>query len=203
MMRFTCRAALMTALLSMAGCATHGLDRLAPEQSHDAERVEVYLNHLQGMTAQFSQQGPDTMRGAGSFTYIPGHLRLNYVMPHPMQLIAGDGHLVFDDPASGAVTRVSLRRNPLGLLLRYPVRFSGDVEVTDVHHEGAVLALSLAEADNPSQGLLTLDFIDQTGSLSLIGLQGVDARQHNFSVALSSVVDQATPDPSLFKLPAE
>lgn len=202
-MRLRFRVAVMLATLSMAGCATHGLDRLAPAQRQDAQRVEAYLNSLQGMTATFTQQGPDAMRGAGSFAYVPGHLRLDYTLPHTMRLVAGDGHLVFDDPASGAVTHISLRRNPLGLLLRTPVRFSGDIEVTDVHHDGSILALSLAEADNPSQGLLTLDFVDQGSRLYLVGLQGVDARQHNFSVALSAIVDKATPDASLFKLPAE
>ncbi|GBR54570.1 outer-membrane lipoprotein carrier protein [Neokomagataea thailandica NBRC 106555] len=190
-------------LLALTGCASHGLDRLTPQQRVDAERVETYLNALHGMTASFAQNGPESMRGSGSFAYVPGHLRLDYTLPHTMRLIAGDGRLILNDSASGSETRVSLKRNPLGLLLRYPLRFAGDIDVTDVRHEGSILSLSLAEADNPSQGLLTLDFVDNGQGLNLIGLQGVDARQHRFSVALTSVTDAAVPDPALFKFPQE
>ncbi|WP_215745576.1 outer membrane lipoprotein carrier protein LolA [Gluconobacter sp. P1C6_b] len=192
----------LLALLLLSGCATGGYGHLPAVEQNDVHRIEAYLNGLQGLQAAFLQQGPDAGESAGRFSYIPGHLRLDYVAPHPMELVAGDGHLVLDDRATGAVTHLSLRHNPLGLLLKYPIRFDGDVQVTDVRHGDGSLQISVAQADNPSQGLLTIQFSDVKGQLGLIGLQGVDARQHHFGVELSAVQQGVAITPSVFTPPA-
>ncbi|AQS90795.1 MULTISPECIES: LolA family protein [Gluconobacter] len=194
------RALLVLMLLS--GCATSGYDRLPKADQNDVHRIEAYLNGIQGLQAAFVQHGPDAGESGGRFSYIPGHLRLDYVVPHPMELVAGEGHLVLDDQGTGAVTHLSLRHNPLGLLLKHPIRFDGDIQVTDVRHGNGSLQISVAQADNPSQGLLTLQFSDVNGQLSLIGLQGVDARQHHFGVLLSDVKQGVVIVPSVFTPPA-
>lgn len=188
----------LLAFLLLSGCATGGYGHLPAAEQNDVHRIEAYLNGLQGLQASFLQRGPEAGESAGRFSYIPGHLRLDYVVPHPMELVAGDGHLVLDDQGTGAVTHLSLKRNPLGLLLKYPIRFDGGVQVTDVRHGDGSLQISVAQADNPSQGLLTIQFSDVNGQLSLIGLQGVDARQHHFGVELSGVRQGVTIAPSVF-----
>ena len=193
----------LLALLLLSGCATSGYGNLSQPQQGDVRRVQAYLNTLKGLKATFVQNGPDDGQSAGHFAYIPGHLRLDYVSPHPMQLVAGEGHLVLTDQGSGAVTQLSLKRNPLGLLLRYPVRFDEGVQVTDVRHGPDSVQVSVAQADNPSQGLLTLQFSDIAGRLELVGLQGVDARQHHFGVSLSEISENSSTDPDIFKFPSE
>ncbi|EHH68532.1 LolA family protein [Gluconobacter morbifer] len=190
------------ALLLLSGCATSGYDRMSAGQQQDVHRIETYLNGIGGMRAAFIQNGPDAGQSEGRFSYSPGHLRLDYVIPHPMELVAGKGHLVLDDAGSGAVTHLSLKRNPLGLLLHQPIRFdNGSIQVTDVRHGDGSLQISVAEADNPSQGLLTIQFSDMNGRLGLIGLEGVDARQHHFSVSLSDVQEGVRIDPTVFTPP--
>lgn len=192
----------LLALLLLSGCATVGYGHLPAAEQNDVHRIEAYLNDLQGLQASFLQRGPEAGESAGRFSYSPGHLRLDYVVPHPMELVAGAGHLVLDDQGTGAVTHLSLKHNPLGLLLKYPIRFDGDVQVTDVRHGDGSLQISVAQADNPSQGLLTIQFSDVNGQLGLIGLQGVDARQHHFGVELSGVRQGVAIAPSVFTPPA-
>ncbi|MFT8807040.1 LolA family protein [Gluconobacter sp.] len=192
----------LLALLLLSGCATGGYGHLPKSDQNDVKRIEAYLNGLRGLQAAFVQRGPDAGQSEGRFSYVPGHLRLDYIVPHPMELVAGEGHLVLDDQATGAVTHLSLRHNPLGLLLKYPIRFDGDVQVTDVRHGNGSLQISVAQADNPSQGLLTIQFSDVNGQLSLLGLQGVDARQHHFGVLLSDVRQGVMIVPSVFTPPA-
>lgn len=192
----------LLALLFLSGCATGGYGHLPKADQNDVRRIEAYLNGIRGLQAAFMQRGPEDGQSEGRFSYIPGHLRLDYIVPHPMELVAGDGHLVLDDQGTGAVTHLSLRHNPLGLLLKYPISFDGEVQVTDVRHGNGSLQISVAQADNPSQGLLTIQFSDVNGQLSLIGLQGVDARQHHFGVLLSDVRQGVMIVPSVFTPPA-
>lgn len=191
----------LLALLLLSGCATSGFGHLPAADQQDVRRIQSYLNGITGLQAAFTQNGPEEQGGAGRFSYVPGHLRLDYIMPHPMELVAGNGHLVLDDEGSGAVTHLSLKHNPLGLLLRYPIRFDGEIEVTDVRRGEGSIQVSVAQADNPSQGLLTLQFSDAAGQIALIGLQGVDARQHHFGVTLSDVRQGVSIDPGVFVAP--
>ena len=191
----------LLALLFLSGCATSGYGHLPADQQADVHRIETYMNGVTGMRASFNQIGPDEGHSSGRFVYMPGHLRLDYVTPHIMELVAGGGHLVLDDMDSGAVTHLSLKRNPLGLLLHHPIRFDRDIQVTDVRRGQGSLQISVAEANNPSQGLLTLQFSDMDGKLSLMGLQGVDARQNRFSVSLNSVEEGVAFTPTVFTPP--
>lgn len=171
----------------LSGCAVRGLDGLSPEQKSAAQRVEAYLNRPVMLQGNFTQVGPRDNGGAGRFTYQPGALALDYLSPHPMTLRASGAHLVLDDSQTGAVTRLSLSRNPLGLLLHVPVRFGGSIRVTDMRRVPGASQISLAEADNPSQGLLTLRFIDHDRTLVLSTLDGVDARGNHIVLSLSDV----------------
>lgn len=186
-MRRLC-AALVSAL-ALAGCATSGLSGLPPEQQATARHVEIYLDGVTGLQGRFLQTGPEegAMSG-GRFIFTPGQLRLAYDTPHVMHLVAGDGRIVMTDEVSGAVTRLSLARNPLGLFLRVPFHFNNGIQVTSVQETASVVQLSASQADNPSQGRLTLQFAkDGAGGLRLIGLDGVDARDHHVQLRFYDV----------------
>lgn len=172
------RAALLSGL-ALAACArTPGPPALSFQDQADIARVEVYLNGLTGLKLWFTQTWPDGGRGYGTLTYQPGYLRLDYDSPKGMSLTAGDGHLVLNNPQTGAVTRMGLSHTPLGLMLVYPVRLDGAVTVTSIRRGPRTLQLSLARSARLSDGLLTLRFSDVSGALSLAGLVLVDDRQH-------------------------
>ncbi|MCT6818972.1 MAG: outer membrane lipoprotein carrier protein LolA [Bombella apis] len=189
------------AVSGLTGCATSGYDHLVTNDRHDIHRVETYLNGLSSLQASFVQDGPAQQQGDGHFTYVPGRFEMLYEVPHAMRAVARDGRFVLRNADNGAVTHLSLKRNPLGLLLRHPVSFDRDVQVTNVSRGTESLQLSVAEADNPSQGLLTLQFSDVRGHLTLVGIQGVDARHHHFGLSLFDVQENQPVSESSFSLP--
>lgn len=192
------------AAFALSGCTMSGYAQLPAAQQADVKRVETYLDSLKSLQADFAQTGPvPGQQGDGTFVYVPGALRMDYEVPQARVLVARDGQLVLDDKRSGAVTHLSLTRNPLGFLLRTPLRFDDGVQVSDVRHGVDSLQISLTQAANPSQGLLTLQFSDVAGKLALAGLQGVDARDHRFGVSLFNLRANAPVSPSLFKFPGQ
>ncbi|WP_240386475.1 outer membrane lipoprotein carrier protein LolA [Asaia bogorensis] len=173
--------------MALAGCAVSGTDGLTAQQKAQVKRVEVCLNDPTPVEGSFIQHGPQQNGGAGHFRYAPGSLGLDYTVPHAMTLRASGAHLVLDDSQTGAVTRLNLSRNPLGLLLHVPVRFDGKIRVTDIQTAPGASQISLAQADNPSQGLLTLRFLDKDNRLQLSSLDGVDARGNRILIQLSDI----------------
>ncbi|GBQ91892.1 outer-membrane lipoprotein carrier protein [Gluconacetobacter johannae DSM 13595] len=162
---------------------------------HDVARIAHYLNTTRGLTAHMVQTWPDGGVGEGRLSYDPGHLRLDYDTPHPMKLVAAGGHLVFRDSLRQSVTRMTLSRQPLGLLLATPVQLGGAITVTSVQHGSNVVQVSLARTSNPSQGLLTLGFSDFAGQLTLVAIEILDERRNRTRLHLTDVrTGSAFPD---------
>lgn len=176
--------------LGVSGCATSGYAHLPSDQQEAVRRIEDYLNSIASLRADFAQEGPGQQQGDGQFTYNTRVLKMDYALPQGMTLVARNERLTLKDPSNGSVTKISLKRNPLGYLLRHPLRFNDGIQVTNVIHGSDSLQISLAEADSPSQGLLTMQFSDLHGRLSLIGLQGVDAHGHHFGLSLFNVKEE-------------
>ena len=164
------------ALALLAGCAATSGAALSPVDRADVARVQSALDALRGFRARFVQTAPDRSSSVGTVWYDPGRLRLDYAAPQRMVVVASGRHLVAHRASDDSTTRIALSGNPLGLLLHQPLRLSGAIEVTDIQRRPGVLQISLARAANPSQGLLTLIFADQTETLRLVGLEAVDAR---------------------------
>ncbi|MFT8719373.1 LolA family protein [Acetobacter sp.] len=185
MRRLTRRSVLLTGM-ALAACApTERASTLSSQDQADTARVEAYLNGLSTLKLWFTQTWPDGGRGYGTLLYTPGNLRLDYDNPKGMTLTAGDGHLVLNNPQTGAVTRMGLSHTPLGLMLIRPLRLSGDVTVTAVRRGPSALQVSLARTNRLSDGLLTLQFQDSGASLTLVGLVLVDDRQHTTTLEFS------------------
>ncbi len=187
--------------IGLSACATSGYNQLAIADQKDIHRVEVYLNGLVTLQAHFAQDGPAQQQGDGIFLYAPEKFEMVYDVPRSLHAVALNGKLVLRDSETGSVTHISLKRNPLGLLLRHPISFSKEVQVTNVARGAESLQVSLAEANNPSQGLLTLQFSDIGGKLSLVGMQGVDARRHHFGLSFFDVQENVPVPDGSFILP--
>ncbi|NHO32999.1 LolA family protein [Acetobacter fallax] len=187
MTRVLSRRAALLAGLALAACARSGTGLLSGEDQRDVARVEAYFNGLTSLRLLFEQAFIDGGHGSGVMSYAPGRFRLDYTVPRGMTLVAGDGHLVLTNPQNGAVTRMGLSHTPLGLLLARPVRLSGGVTVTSVKRGPGMLQMSLAKTDRMSDGLLTLQFGDAGGVLTLSGIVLVDDRQHVTTLRIEDV----------------
>ncbi|EUK17535.1 LolA family protein [Commensalibacter papalotli (ex Servin-Garciduenas et al. 2014)] len=164
-------------------------------------QVESYLNNPKGFEGQFTQTWPDGGKSTGRIVYEPGKLRLNYEYPAPMIVVAKDKRMVAKDFSNQSVTHIGLSRNPLGLMLKTPVHLSKPILVTNIQHKNGFLQISLASSDNPSQGLLTLLFIDQKGLLILKQMQAVDVRQRRSIMDLENIQEGIQVPASYFAYP--
>ncbi|MFT8898261.1 MAG: outer membrane lipoprotein carrier protein LolA [Acetobacter sp.] len=185
MMRLLSRRSALLSGLALAACSQTRTFPLTMQDQQDVARVEDYLNGLTSLQSWFVQTWPDGSRGSGTLNYTPGQLRLDYSNPKGMTLTAGDGHLVLDNPQTGAVTRMGLSHTPLGLLLARPIHMQGAVTVTAVRRGPATLQVSIAKTGRLSDGLLTLRFRDEGVKLVLSGLVIVDDRQHVITLDFS------------------
>ncbi|AQS84809.1 MAG: outer membrane lipoprotein carrier protein LolA [Acetobacter aceti] len=186
MMRLLSRRSALLSGLALAACSQTGTVPLTVQDQQDVTRVEDYLNGLTTLQSRFVQTWPDGSQGEGMLNYQPGQLRLDYSNPRGMTLTAGDGHLVLDNPQTGAVTRMGLSHTPLGLLLARPIHMQGAVTVTAVKRGPSTLQVSVARTDRLSDGLLTLRFRDEGEErLTLSGLVIVDDRQHMITLNFS------------------
>lgn len=165
------------ASMVLAACAG-GTDwsQFSTQDKADIARVEHYLNTAYGLKGQFIHIWPNKTESQGVISYEPGHLRLDYAPPHRRLAVAGNEKLVFYDYDNQARTEVGLASDPVGLLLDVPVKLGGPILVSSIQRRPQTLQISLARADNPSQGLLTLQFSDVNGRLSFNRIEGVDVR---------------------------
>ncbi|QNT79152.1 LolA family protein [Entomobacter blattae] len=163
-------------LLLVACAHTESDDQFSAAQQADITRVEQYFNARQGFKGQFVHFWPNNSQSSGMISYVPGHLRLDYLSPDAKIAVAGQEKLVVVDKKNDARTEMGLSHDPVGLLLAVPVKFSGPIEVTSLQHQGNQLQLSLTRRDNPSQGLLTLQMTQDKGQLVINRIESVDIR---------------------------
>ncbi len=159
----------------LSGCAAAPATMSAADQAA-VSRIQSALDSLHGLVARFVEVGADGATSAGLVRYDPGRLRLDYATPSPMVVVASGQRLVAHRQSDDSTTRIGLSGNPLGLLLRQPLRLAGAIRVTDLRRAPGLLQVSLARTSDPAQGLLTLVFSDQRDGLVLRGLEVVDGR---------------------------
>ncbi len=164
-------------------------------------RVETALNDPRGFEGQFTQIWPNGNQSEGRIVYVPGKLRLNYEVPSTMIVVAKGKKMVAKNFDDHSITHIGLARNPLGLMLNSPVHLSLPILVTTIQKGVNAFQISLASADNPSQGLLTLRFNDINGELTLIQMQAVDVRKQRTIMDISNVYKKVTIGDSYFNYP--
>ncbi len=158
------RALVVLAVLAAPAAAQPLAPPVAPpvaptERQAEIARVEAYLNTVVTLRGRFVQTASTGEHAEGSL-YIarPGKLRLDYRPPPPLQVVTDGGWLVFIDHQLSQVTRVSLSSSPVGILVRDPIRFSGDIAVVAVDADDRYLGVTVKRANDPDAGQVRLDF---------------------------------------------
>jgi outer membrane lipoprotein-sorting protein len=135
--------------------------KLSADDQNDVNRIEIYLNQLKSMGADFTQiddQG-GTMHGTIAIKR-PGKMRVTYAPPSKDFIVAdGDTVHIWDDGLK-AQTNVDEASSLAEFILRDPIKLGGDVIVTGLKRYPAKLELSLVQAGDPGAGQLTLIFED-------------------------------------------
>lgn len=170
---------------------------LSPADQGAIARLEAYLNGIHTLHARFLQVAPDNRTSQGeAWLQRPGEMRFQYDSPAPYLLVANGGRVVFQDKQLDQVSTIPLTSTPLGLLLRDPVRLSGDVTVTDLQRLPGQIQLTAVRSAKPEDGSLTLIFA--TDPLTLRSWRILDAQHQETRVSLFDVQLGGRFDPNLF-----
>jgi outer membrane lipoprotein-sorting protein len=168
----------------------------APDRAVLAQ-VEAYLNGLRTLRARFLQIGQNGASAQGTAWIVrPGRMRFDYDPPEPLLLVASGGQVMMFDRELRQPTTVPASTTPLGLLLRDPIRLSGDVTVTATERRGGFLHVTLHRTGAPAEGRLTLSFSEEP--MQLRQWTVVDAQARETRVTLYEIDTAVRPDLRIF-----
>jgi outer membrane lipoprotein-sorting protein len=168
----------------------------APDRAVLAQ-VEAYLNGLRTLRARFLQIGQNGASAQGTaWIARPGRMRFDYDPPEPLLLVASGGQVMMFDRELRQPTTVPASSTPLGLLLRDPIRLSGDVTVSATERRGGFLHVALHRTGAPAEGRLTLSFSEEP--MQLRQWTVVDAQGRETRVTLYEIDTAARPDLRIF-----
>lgn len=174
---------------SLLGATLLLLPEAARAQAIDRQvlaRVEAYLNGLTTLKARFLQVAQNGASAQGTaYIWRPGRMRFDYDPPEPLLLVASGGQIMMFDRELRQPTTVPASATPLGLLLRDPIRLSGDITVTATERRGGFLHVTLHRTSAPAEGRLTLTFEEQP--LQLRQWTVVDAQARETRVTLYEI----------------
>ena len=162
------------------------------------QRVEAYFNAMTTFRARFLQIAQNGATAEGlAMIWRPSRMRFEYDPPEPTLLVAADGQFFHYDRVLRSPTVVTVSSTPLGVLLRSPLRLSGDVTVTGVERAGGLLRLTVFRTAAPNEGRITLVLDENPMVLrqwAVLDAQGLTTR-----VTLSQIETGVRFDPFLFQ----
>jgi outer membrane lipoprotein-sorting protein len=159
--------------------------KLTAQDRSDIQRIELYLNELKSITADFMQIDDHGGIMHGSIVIKrPGKMRVTYTEPKG-DFIVADGDFVHIWNADlQSQTNVPENSSLANFILRDPIALSGDVTVSRFQRFPAKLELTLVETDDPAAGQLTLIFEDHP--LLLRQWRVIDPSGHTIGVNLEN-----------------
>jgi outer membrane lipoprotein-sorting protein len=165
----------------------------------ETQKYENYLNSVKTLSGQFTQVNSKGQKATGLIQISrPGKMRLTYNPPSPLLIVADGKWLITKDREADEVNYSSLDKTPAAFILRPHIRFSGDVEVTNIVPKGETTEISLIRKEEPDAGYITLVFNDNPIALrewSVIDPQGIETR-----VLLSQLQENVNLPAGLFKI---
>jgi outer membrane lipoprotein-sorting protein len=189
-------AGLITAAV-FSPAKSNAASSLSPADQALITQVQVYLNGLTALTANFLQVAADgSTRTGKAWLQRPGKMRFEYDAPDPQLLVAGFGLLVYHDPQLDQTTNIPLSATPLGILLANHVVLSGDVTVTNIERDPGETRITLIRTGKANEGSLTLVF--GTSPLELRQWIVTDAQAKQTRVSLYDIAPGGPFPDSLF-----
>ncbi len=161
------------------------------------QRVEAYFNAMTTFRARFLQIAQNGGAAEGTaMIWRPGRMRFEYDPPEPTLLIAGDGQFFHWDRELRQPTVVAVNSTPLGVLLRSPLRLSGEVTVSAMERAGGLLRVTVFRTAAAGEGRITL--ILEENPMQLRQWEVLDAQGRITRVTLTRIETGMRFDPFLF-----
>ena len=160
-------------------------------------RVEAYFNGLTTLRARFLQIAFNGASAEGTaWIWRPSRMRFEYDPPEPTLLVAADRQFFHWDKELKQATVVPLESTPLGVLLRTPLRLSGDVTVGGVDRAGGALRVTVFRTGHQAEGRIQL--VLEENPMELRQWVVVDAQNRPTRVTLNRIEKGLRFDPFLF-----
>lgn len=133
----------------------------SPQDTEDLHRIEIYLNGLRSIAADFLQVDEEGHMLHGKIAIQrPGKMRVTYDAPNKDFIVAdGDWVHIWNEDLK-AQTNVEQGSSLAEFVLRDPIKLQGDVTVTKLKHLPAKVEMTLVQTQDPAAGSLTLVFED-------------------------------------------
>ncbi len=122
-------------------------------------RAEQAIEMITTVQADFVQVSSDGSVGEG-FLYFrrPSQIRLDYMNPPTLTLVASSRWLYIDDKAAKTVEAVPISQTPLAQLLKQTISFRSDEFTTTASQQDGVATITIIKEDGQAAGRLDLEF---------------------------------------------
>lgn len=168
------------------------------DNAEDIQRVQEYLSSLTSIVADFSQVAPDGgLTGGKFFLKRPGKMRWQYDPPTPILMVANGSQMTYYDYELEQVSHIPIDSTLAGFLAREKIDLSDRfVTVQDFRKTPGMLRVTLAQADKPEAGKITLEFSD--APMQLRNMVITDSQGQTTTVALQNAQFGVKLDDKLF-----
>lgn len=206
-LRAACAAALLGGILPAAALVSSAQPvaaaevqraRLTAQDEADIRSAQFYLNGITSLKARFLQISSNGGQAEGTaYLSRPGKMRLQYDPPSPLLVVADGTFLIVEDKTLDNPSYIPLNSTPAGVLVRSNVELNGkDLAVTKISRPPGILAITVAQADDPGEGQLTLIFSQRP--FQLRQWRVLDAQGQTTTVSLFNAETGIPLDPELF-----
>lgn len=156
--------------------------------------IEAYLNKVHTFTADFEQIDYNGKLSHGKFHLSrPGKLRLQYIDPTPLTIIADGQFLIHYDHHTKETTTMALSETPAEFILRENLSFDEDIKVIQFQEDPNSYKVTLARSKTAETGSLTLKFSKKPLNLIqwiVIDPQGLDTTVNLINLKPNLKIDQ-------------
>ena len=176
--------------------------KFSVEKKSDLQRIEIYLNEMKTLRAEFLQVSSNGAVATGKLLMQrPGKIRFEYDPPSPIMLISDGYFLRYIDKDLEQVTHIWLEDTPIGFLLDDNLKLSGGITVTKFKKNANLLTITLAKSKKPERGTVSIIFSDKPLALEKWVIK--DAQGITTTITLNNRERPLKIDPRLFELTDE
>jgi outer membrane lipoprotein-sorting protein len=199
-------AAVILAVAVLAGWPGAGVGadvesrQLSAAERAEVGRIQTYLDSLDTLKTRFIQVA-STGQVAEGWMYMrrPGHLRINYDPPSPIELVADGVWLIYHDKSLEQLSHIPLSSTPAAILLDPDVSLNAkDVTVTALDTDRGMIRVTVVQTGRADEGRLTL--VLTQSPMQLRQWEVVDAQGVVTTVSLIDPRFGGEIDDSLFRI---
>lgn len=170
---------------------------LTAEERTLVDRVEVYLNAVESISADFVQIASTGEVAKGEILLQrPGRIRIDYNDPVPVLIVGNFGDIAYVDRELEQVSFIGQDDTPLSFLLAEEISLSRGLEITNIATAEGLARIDMIQLERPDDGKISVVF--ETKPLKLKQWVITDAQGLQIMLSLVNPNFGAAIDPEKF-----